>query len=41
MKLYLKCLGGIFGSPLLGLGLDQFFPGVPLKGVTFCMLVGE
>jgi len=33
-------VGGIFGSPLLGLGLDQFFPGVPLKGVALCMFAG-
>eukprot|EP00088_Acartia_fossae_P005706 TRINITY_DN12577_c0_g1_i1.p1 TRINITY_DN12577_c0_g1~~TRINITY_DN12577_c0_g1_i1.p1 ORF type:complete len:424 (+),score=63.33 TRINITY_DN12577_c0_g1_i1:653-1924(+) len=33
-------LGGIFGSPLLGITLDKFYPGVPLKGVTICMFIG-
>jgi OPA family glycerol-3-phosphate transporter-like MFS transporter 1/2 len=34
-------LGGIVGSPLLGVGLDYFFPGKPLKGVTYCMILGS
>jgi len=33
-------LGGILGSPLLGLALDRMYPGVPLVGVSLVMLTG-
>jgi len=33
-------LGGIFGSPLLGITLDCFIPGAPLKGIALCLFIG-
>lgn len=33
--------GGIFGSPLLGITLDCFIPGAPLKGIALCLFIGK
>ena len=33
-------VGGIVGSPLLGLALDKLCPKNPLKGVTAALLTG-
>lgn len=34
-------VGGIVGSPALGLVLDRYYQGNPLKGVTIAMLAGN